>query len=259
MMKARAEAAAMVRAMDRNNNQPPMPGIYPDYEAPVVAVLSDGSREMRNMRWGMPTSRQVIFKSASERADKLRAKGTEFDFNELLRLEPDKGTTNVRNTTSEKTGRTNAHWAPWLGHPNRCLVPFTSFAEPDQDHERTRKNIWFAFNEDRPLAFFAGIWTPHAGVRMKSKGWEEIEAFGFLTTESAEPVKTYHSKAMPVILTTEEDRDLWLSDAPWDAVKHLQRPLPNNALTIVAQGLKQDDAIPASGVAALDLDVHGKV
>ncbi len=82
MMKGRAEAARLARAFsDRNNNQPPQPGIYPDYEAPVVVVGEDGQREMRNMRWGMPTSKQVLFKAATDRADKLRAKGTEFDFN----------------------------------------------------------------------------------------------------------------------------------------------------------------------------------
>ena len=36
------------------------------------------------MRWGMPTSKQALFKAATERADKLRAKGTEFDFAELM-------------------------------------------------------------------------------------------------------------------------------------------------------------------------------
>ncbi|HEY2660672.1 MAG TPA: SOS response-associated peptidase family protein [Caulobacteraceae bacterium] len=244
IMEARAEVARLARAMtDRNNNQPPMPGVYPDYPAPVILKAEDESREMRNLRWGMPTSKQALFKAASERADKLRAKGKEVDFAELLKTEPDKGVTNVRNTTNAQ-GKTNAHWKPWLGPANRCLVPFTSFAEPDQDYECTRKNIWFALGDSRPLAFFAGVWTPHACVRMISKGWEEIEAFGFLTTDSAEPVKTYHSKAMPVILTEEADRNLWMSDTPWDEVKHLQRPLPDGALKIVATGARQDETIP---------------
>ena len=231
---------------DRNDNQPPMSGVYPDYPAPVIVANADGSREMRNMRWGMPTSKQALFNAATERADKLRARGTEFDFAELLKMEPDKGTTNVRNTTSEKTGKINTHWAPWLGPANRCLVPFTSFAEPDQDHEQTRQNVWFALDESRPLAFFAGIWTAHACVRMKSKGWEEIEAFGFLTTESAEPVKTYHRKAMPVILTEPAEWDLWMSGAPWEEVACLQRALPDGMLKIVARGVKKDDAVPAT-------------
>jgi putative SOS response-associated peptidase YedK len=242
MMKSRSEAAALARAFsDRNNNQPPMSGVYPDAASPVVIVGTDGRREMRDMRWGMPSSKRALLEAANRRADALRKKGTEFDFAELLKMEPDKGTTNVRNTTSERTGQTNAHWRPWLGSANRCLVPFTSFAEPDQDHEASRQNIWFAFGEDRPLAFFAGIWTPHACVRMKSKGWEEVEAFGFLTTESAEPVRTYHRKAMPVILTTEADRDLWLSGAPWVDVKHLQRPLADGDLKIVARGVRKDE------------------
>jgi putative SOS response-associated peptidase YedK len=244
IMEARAEIARLARAMtDRNNNQPPMPSVYPDYPAPVIVTAEDGSREMRNLRWGMPTSKQALYKAATERADKLRAKGTEFDFDELLKMEPDKGTTNVRNTMNAQ-GKVNAHWRPWLGAANRCLVPFTSFAEPDQDHERTRKNIWFALDDSRPLAFFAGVWTPHACVRMKSKGWEEIEAYGFLTTDSAEPVKTYHSKAMPVILTEAAEWDLWMSGAPWEEVRHLQRSLPEGALKVVATGARQDDAVP---------------
>jgi len=237
MMRTRAEVAAVVRAIDRNNNQPPMPGVYPDYAAPVVMRAANGAREMRDMRWGMPTPQNVLYEAASTRAKKLRGRGQDVDFNALLKMEPDKGVTNVRNTTSR-------HWQVWLGAEHRCLVPLTSFAEPDQVGG-TRRNVWFARGEARPLAFFAGVWTAHGCVRKISTGWEDCVLYGFLTTEANAEVATYHSKAMPVILTTPEEWHLWLSDAPWSAVKHLQRPLPDGSLQVVAMGEKQDQAIPA--------------
>ncbi len=58
-------------------------------------------------------------------------------------------------------------------------------------------------------------------------------------------VRTYHAKAMPVILTQEAEWDLWTSGAPWDEVRHLQRPLPEGALKVVATGSRQDDVLPA--------------
>lgn len=239
-MKQRAETAWAARAMtDYGANRPPQPGIYPDYEAPVV--LRDpgsGERVMRDLRWGLPSSSQALFKAATTRADKLRAKGTAFDFKDLLRLEPDGGTTNVRNTASK-------HWVRWLGPENRCLVPFTSFSEPDQVGG-SKQPIWFALDETRPLAFFAGVWVKDwTCVRKIKEGEVTCDLFGFLTTDANAEVGRYHSKAMPVILTTEEERELWLSDAPWSAVSHLQRPLPDGTLKVVATGGRKDEVEPA--------------
>lgn len=118
--------------------------IYPDYPARTVRIGADGQRELALHRWGMPSSRKAIFDKATARAEKLRAKGKAVDFDDLLRMEPDSGTINVRNTTS-------SHWKPWLGPEHRCLVPLTAFSEPGRDAAGKYRPIWFALAEDRPL------------------------------------------------------------------------------------------------------------
>lgn len=212
------------------------PTIYPDYEAPIIRNEEGGAR-LAKVRWGLPSSGFALKQAAEKRAGKLRAKGGEVDFAALLKMEPDGGTTNVRKTDSK-------HWTRWLGVEHRCLVPWTAFAEPD--HEQGG-NAWFALDESRPLAFFAGIWVAQwQSVRKVKTGLETIDLFGFLTTEPNAIVGPIHDKAMPVILTEPAEAQLWMS-APWEEAKVLQRPLADGKLKLLKRGVKRGAETTAGG------------
>jgi hypothetical protein len=136
------------------------------------------------------------------------------------------------------------HWRAWMKPENRCLVPVTSFCEPtDATDPVTGKKVWtwFAINDERPLFAFAGIWCAWHGTRGTRKAPEQGQhlLYGFLTTAANGLVAPIHAKAMPVILRTAEECDTWLTVDPAEALK-MQRPLPDNALEIVATGEKED-------------------
>ncbi len=84
---------------DKVGNLPELPGIYPDYLAPIVRLNSAGEREIVLARWGLPS---------------LKDQTTE---------KPNRGTTNVRHPWFDD-------WKDYLGVEHRCLVPLTRFAEP---------------------------------------------------------------------------------------------------------------------------------
>ena len=212
LTKGQQAILELARAMrDRTGNLPPMPGIFSDYAAPIVRTGADGVRELAMARWGMPSPTFAL---------------------EGRKTDP--GVTNIRNTASP-------HWRRWLSAEQRCLVPFTSFSENDKDAAGKAVPVWFALGDDRPLAFFAGVWTSWTSVRKLKEGEVTADLFGFLTSEPNREVGAVHPKAMPVVLTRPEDCDRWLS-APWPEAKALQRPLPDGALRIVARGERKDEA-----------------
>jgi putative SOS response-associated peptidase YedK len=99
---------ALFRKVNRYaGNLAPMPGVFPDYPAPVIRNTDEGEgRELTMMRWGMPPP--------------PRTGGPPV--------------INIRNTSSP-------HWRGWLTPGHRCLVPFNSFAEyaPEPNPKRRRK------------------------------------------------------------------------------------------------------------------------
>ena len=146
-----AAIIALFRVINRYvGNLPPMPGVFPDYPAPVIRNTDTG-REMVTMRWGMPPP--------------PRTGGPPV--------------TNIRNTSSpQRRG--------WLKPENRCLVPANSFAEyaPEPNPETKKKDVvWFALAEDRPLFAFGGLWTEFKddrGTKSKPIPGPHL-VYGFLT------------------------------------------------------------------------------
>lgn len=172
------------------------PDVFPDRDGLVIR-LKDGAPVVEAMRWGFPPPPNA---------------GAHY-------------VTNVRNTTS-------GFWKPWLKEAQRCLVPATTFAEPDPEKPKPRAERWFARTDGEPM-FFAGIWRAWDGDRgPKSKPVPGPHLlFSFLTTKPNAVVEPVHPKAMPVVLSP-KDAHAWLTAPLADALK-LQRPAPDDVLMLL--------------------------
>jgi putative SOS response-associated peptidase YedK len=64
--KGQAAIVALTRALrDSTGNLPILPGIFPDYKAPIVRNAG-GVRELAMARWGMPSSQFAIMEATKK-------------------------------------------------------------------------------------------------------------------------------------------------------------------------------------------------
>jgi putative SOS response-associated peptidase YedK len=160
--------------------------VWPKYQG-IIARVDNGQTILDSMTWGVPITLPG------------KREGTTVT----------KRVTNVRNLSSP-------FWRSMLSKPaQRCLVPFSTFAEPKPN--AGREEVWFNVT-DAPVAAFAGIWRPS----------DEGNVYAFLTCEPNPLVAPIHPKAMPVILQP-DDYDRWLTG---DDVSDLAAPFPSQLMSI---------------------------
>lgn len=169
--------------------------VYPNTLAPIVRVGEGGQREIVRATWGLPTPPRRHQHPKRELAALAALAGPD---------EPLRGAVHVlRRTRPRELG------AGRKG-PERVVRP-----------------------EPRPAVdVLRGVLAAMEGRTKGARRRAGVRAFRFpddITERDLEPI---HLEAMPAILTTPEEADLWLMGS-WDEVEHLQRPLPGNMLVVV--------------------------
>ena len=114
--------------------------------------MADGERELAMARWGMPSPSFA-----------LKGKAT------------DPGVTNVA-TRRRRTGAAGSARQP-LHRAVHIVLRIRDRADGK------KAPVWFALDDSRPLAAFAGIWTNWTSVRKAKEGEVTTDVFAFLTTE----------------------------------------------------------------------------
>jgi putative SOS response-associated peptidase YedK len=187
----------------------PVPAIFPKHVAPVVRAAADGEREIVMMSWG---------------------------FMLLQNGKAPRPVTNVRDDTILRSGFWNGSF-----QERRCLVPATSFCEPNGDVKPATWH-WFAIKGDdpRPMFAFPGIWQRYKGPVKKDGPKVDMETYAFLTTTPNPLVATINPERMPGLLTRAAEFDTWLHGPPEEALA-LGREYPPERMRIVQEGFFKED------------------
>ncbi len=170
--------------------------IYPGYPGLVVRAEGAG-RAVEAMTWGFP----LVLADARKKA---QAAG------KVAKPRP------VNNARDDKllTGM----WRHWFETPaQRCLIPFTDFAEAVGEKGRMTRT-WFRVT-DQSVAAWAGLWRP-------TNEWGR--AYTGVMVETAEYFDIHDR--MPVILSADA-HDIWLR-GPDDEAESLVKAYPADRLAV---------------------------
>ena len=112
---------------------------------------------------------------------------------------------------------TSSFWRE-LFELRRCLVPASSFCEPDSSVKPATWN-WFALKgeDPRPLFAFAGVWRGHRGPLKKDGPVVDLDVYAFMTTTPNPLVATINHERMPVLLSTADQFDTWMQETAQEA------------------------------------------
>ena len=191
----------------------PAAAIFPRHVAPVVRQTGGGEREIVTMSWG------------------------------FMLLQNGRAPRPVTNVRDDKI-LTSSFWkTSYL--ERRCLVPASSFCEPNGDVKPATWH-WFSLkgSDSRPLFAFPGIWRSYNGPVKKDGPNVNIDTYAFLTTTPNALVSTINHERMPVILTCEDEFATWLRGSADEALA-LARQYPPQRMQIVQEGFYKEDRVAA--------------
>ena len=190
----------------------PQPAIFPGWSGSVIRTAEDGERELVTMSWG------------------------------FVLLQSGKAPRRVTNVRDDKI-LSSRFWKPSF-EQRRCLVPASSYSEPDSG--KPAKWHWFAVNgeHERELFAFPGIWQRWNGPIKKDGPNVELDVYSFMTTAPNALTDSINHERMPVLLSREEEFETWLNGQPAEAFA-LARSFDPNAMRIVQSGFEKKDLFAA--------------
>lgn len=190
----------------------PQAAIFPGWNGSVIRKAVDGGRELVTMSWG------------------------------FVLLQAGKAPRRVSNVRDDKI-HTSRFWKPAF-EARRCLVPASSYCEPDTG--KPAKWHWFAVNgdEDRRLFAFPGIWQRWQGPIKKDGPNVDLDVYSFMTTAPNALTASINHERMPVLLSEEAQFETWLSGTTTEAFA-LARSFEPAAMRIVQSGFDKKDLLVA--------------